>query len=95
MSRGVWLVVGGVAGAYGARKVRRAAEAFTYDGIHDRLSGLFAGARIFTAEMKAGTTEKKAELQQRLDSVPAFDAAPALEETPEETMPALEKGRKT
>ena len=37
---------GTAAGVYATTKARRAAEALTVDGIHDRLTGWFAGARV-------------------------------------------------
>jgi hypothetical protein len=71
MNRGIWFVAGTAVGAYAVTRARRAAEAFTYDGVHDRLSGLFVGARLFTAEVKAGAAEKEAELRERLELQPA------------------------
>jgi hypothetical protein len=66
MSRGLWFLAGSALGAYGVVRARRVAEALTYDGLHDRLSGLFVGARLFSAELRAGTAEKEAELRYRL-----------------------------
>jgi hypothetical protein len=71
MNRGIWFVAGTAVGAYAVTRARRAAEAFTYDGVHDRLSGLFVGARLFTAEVQAGAAEKEAELRERLELQPA------------------------
>lgn len=67
MKKGLWFVAGSAAGAYAVVRARRVAEAFTYDGIHDRLSGLFVGARIFATEVKRGAGEKEAELRARLE----------------------------
>ena len=67
MNRGLWFVAGTAVGAYAVTRARRAAEVFTYDGVHDRLSGLFVGARLFTAEVKAGAAQKETELRERLD----------------------------
>ena len=64
--RAVWFLAGGAAGVYATSKVRRVAEAFSYDGVHDRLTGWFAGARVLGEELRAGMAEKEAELQERL-----------------------------
>jgi len=70
MNKGVWFLAGSALGAYGVMRARRAAEALTYDGLHDRLSGLFVGARLFTAEVRTGAAAKETELRQRLDLMP-------------------------
>ena len=70
MNKGVWFIAGSAAGAYAVTRARRAAEAFTYDGLHDRLSGLFVGARLFVNQVKAGAAEKETELRERLDLMP-------------------------
>ena len=80
MSRGVWFVAGTAAGAFVVTRARRAAEAFTYDGLHDRLSGLFVGARLFASEVKQGAGEKEAELRRRLEPTPATPADPTSRE---------------
>ena len=69
--RTLWFVVGGAAGVYASTRTRRAAEALTVDGLHDRLTGWFAGARVLHAEFQAGREEKQAELRERLDLGPA------------------------
>jgi hypothetical protein len=68
--RGIWFVAGTAAGVYATAKARRAAEALTVDGIHDRLTGWFAGARVLAEELRTGTTEKETELRTRLSLVP-------------------------
>jgi hypothetical protein len=70
MNKGVWFLAGSALGAYGVTRARRAAEVLTYDGLHDRLSGLFVGARLFAAEFKQGAMEKETELRERLDLMP-------------------------
>ena len=50
MRRGFWFLAGAGAGVYGMVRGRRAAEAFTADGLHDRLGALFLGARMFRDE---------------------------------------------
>jgi Family of unknown function (DUF6167) len=68
--RVVWFVAGTAAGVYATAKARRAAEALTVDGVHDRLTGWFAGARVLRDEARAGMTEKETELRARLVVVP-------------------------
>jgi hypothetical protein len=68
--RGIWFVAGTAAGVYATSKARRAAEALTVEGIHDRLTGWFAGARVLADELRAGTAEKETELRARLSLVP-------------------------
>jgi hypothetical protein len=74
--RGVWFVAGAGAGVYVVLKARRAAEAFTPEGFHDRLAGLQLGWHLFSDEVRAGMTEKETELRQRL--VVGLDGTPAL-----------------
>ena len=47
-------------------RARRAAEAFTPDGLADRLAGLSAGLRLFGDEVRAGMAEKENDLRERL-----------------------------
>ena len=62
----MWFLAGGAAGVYATSKVRRLAEALSYDGVHDRLTGWFAGARVVRDELRAGIVEKETELLERL-----------------------------
>ena len=64
--RTVWFLAGGAAGVYATSKARRLADALSYDGVHDRLTGWFAGARVVRDELRAGIAEKEAELTERL-----------------------------
>ena len=68
--RVLWFAAGTAAGVYATTKARRAAEALTVDGIHDRLTGWFAGARVLTDELRAGAAAKETELRDRLAPVP-------------------------
>ncbi len=68
--RALWFAAGTAAGVYATTKARRAAEALTVDGIHDRLTGWFAGARVLRDELRAGAHEKETELRGRLALVP-------------------------
>ena len=66
MSRALWFVAGAGAGAYALMKARRAAEAFTPEGLADRLAGLSVGARLFGEEVRAGMVEKENDLRERV-----------------------------
>ena len=48
-------------------KARRAAEAFTPEGLRDRMAGLGLGAHLFAEEVRAGMAEKETELRERLE----------------------------
>ncbi len=82
--RTVWFLAGGAAGVYATSRVRRVAEALSYDGVHDRLTGWFAGARVVRDELRAGMAEKETELHERLAlgggatvlALPSSDPAP-------------------
>ncbi|MCW2786294.1 MAG: hypothetical protein JWP74_2811 [Marmoricola sp.] len=66
MRRGFWFVAGAGAGVYVVIKARRAAEAFTPDGMRDRLSGLAVGAQLFADEVRTGMHERETELREQL-----------------------------
>jgi len=70
MSRGLWFVAGAGAGVWGMIRGRRAAEAFTAEGLHDRVSALFLGARMFRAEVARGAAFRETELRGRFAVVP-------------------------
>ncbi len=76
MSRGLWFVAGAGAGMYAVVRARRAAEAFTPDGLRDRWAGLGVGASLFADEVRAGRAEKENELRERLGL--ALDGPPQL-----------------
>ena len=65
--RAIWFVAGAGAGVYAVTKARRLAEAFTPEGLEDRLAGLAVGAHLFNEEVRTGMAEKEKELRQRLD----------------------------
>jgi hypothetical protein len=77
MGRGLWFAAGAGAGVYAMVRGRRAAEAFTVDGLRDRWSGLALGARLVRDEVVRGQAEKETELRERFGMVP--HGAPALE----------------
>jgi hypothetical protein len=66
MRRGFWFVAGAGAGVYAMVRARRAAEAFTPDGLRDRVAGLGVGAHLFAEEVRVGMTERETELRERL-----------------------------
>ncbi|HYH35134.1 MAG TPA: DUF6167 family protein [Nocardioides sp.] len=70
MRRGLWFVAGAGAGVYGVLRGRRAAEAFTAEGLHDRVSALFLGARLFRDEVAQGAAERESQLRERFGVVP-------------------------
>lgn len=73
--RVLWFVAGTAAGVYATVKIRHAAEALTVEGMHDRLTGWFAGARVLQDEVRTGMAEKETDLRARLAVVP--DGGPA------------------
>lgn len=70
MSRGLWFVAGAGAGIYGMVRGRRAAEAFTVDGLRDRVEALWLGARLFRDEVAQGAAERETELRERFGVLP-------------------------
>lgn len=67
MNRGVWFLAGAGAGAYALTRARRVAEAFTPDGMRDRVAGLAVGARVLAEEYRAGQAEAEDEVRRRVD----------------------------
>lgn len=74
MTRGLWFAAGASAGVYVMVKARRAVEAFTPEGVRDRMAGLGLGAHLFAEEVRAGMGEKETELRERLGL--ALDGSP-------------------
>ena len=66
MRRTAWFVVGAAAGAVVVSRAKRASQVLTYDGLTDRLAGVFAGARVFGEEVANAASEKETELRRRL-----------------------------
>lgn len=71
MRGAIWFVVGAGAGVYAMVKGRRAAEAFTADGLRDRAQALGVGARIFRDELATGKAEKELELREWIETTGA------------------------
>jgi hypothetical protein len=51
---------------YAVVRARRAAEAFSPDGLRDRVAGLGVGAHLCADEVRAGMAERETELRERL-----------------------------
>jgi len=85
--RTLWFVAGGAAGVYATTRTRRVVESLTVDGIHDRLTGWFAGARVLQEEFRAGRADKETELRERLELGPtgSMSGRPALTQGPADT----------
>lgn len=77
MRRGFWFVAGVGAGMYAVTRARRVAEAFTVDGVKDRMHGVGLGARLLREEYAAGAAATETALRERLGLVP--DGTPELE----------------
>jgi len=78
MSRAIWFVSCAGACVDSIVRARRAAEAFTPDGLADRLAGLSLGLHLFGEEVRTGAAEKEAEVRQRLGLVPPGAGRPEL-----------------
>ncbi|HEX6517950.1 MAG TPA: DUF6167 family protein [Nocardioidaceae bacterium] len=66
MNRGFWFLAGAGAGIYTMTKARRAAEAFTPEGLRDRLAALSLGAHLLGTDLRAEMTARESELRRRL-----------------------------
>jgi hypothetical protein len=70
MRRGLWFAAGAGAGIYAMTRARRLAEAFTVDGLRDRLGAVGVGARMLRDEVAQGQAEKETELRERFGLQP-------------------------
>lgn len=61
---GVVFGAGVAAGVYGMVKVRRIAEAFTPDGMRDRIGAAVLGARLFREEVAQGQADAETRLRE-------------------------------
>jgi hypothetical protein len=81
MSRALWFVAGAATSAYAITKARRAAEAFTPEGLRDRMAALSLGAQLFGDEVREEMSARETELRDRLgiglDGDDQIEAAPA------------------
>lgn len=65
MIRGpVWFAAGAAAGVYGVVKARRVIEAFTPDGMRDRIGAAVLGARMFAEEVAQGQADAEVRIRQ-------------------------------
>jgi hypothetical protein len=77
MRRGFWFLAGAGAGVYTAFRVRRVMEAFTPDGLRDRLAGLSLGARLLGEDVSAAMADAENDLRRRLGvGLDGLEAAP-------------------
>ena len=83
MRRTLWFVAGAATSAYAITKARRAAEAFTPDGMRDRLAGLSLGAQLFSEEVRTEAAARETELRERLglglDGTTQIEVAPTAQ----------------
>jgi hypothetical protein len=77
------------AGVYGMVRARRVAEAFTPDGIRDRVKAVGLGARMLRDEVAQGTADAETGLRRRYGLPPAEEIHPALEARPP-TRPSIQ-----
>lgn len=80
MNRTLWFVAGATTGVYALSKARRAAEAFTPEGVRDRLAGLSLGVHLFKEEVRSEmvTTENDLRRRLRLELSGPVSSVPAL-----------------
>lgn len=84
MKAGLWFTAGAAAGVYGMVRVRRLAEAFTPDGMRDRIGAAFVGARMFREEVAQGQADAEIRLRDHyraLEAGPRRDVATSELET--------------
>jgi hypothetical protein len=77
----VWFTAGAGVGVYTVLRTRRIAEAFTPEGLADRLAGLAVGARLFRDEVRTGAAEAETGVRDRL-GLAAPPRSPQLTATP-------------
>ena len=95
MRRSAWFAAGAAAGAYGVVRVRRLVEAFTVDGMRDRVGAVFVGARMFREELAQGMADAETDLRERyrLASAGRAELPTGTGRTePEHATPEIERG---
>lgn len=70
MARSLWFAAGAGAAFYAMNRARHVREAFTADGLRDRVGGAALGVRLFRDEVAQGRHVKETELRERLGLVP-------------------------
>jgi len=92
MRRGFWFSAGVAAGVYGMVRARRVAEAFSPDGIRDRVKAAGVGARLLRDEIAQGAADAETGLRRHygLDSpgeqrrqLPPREPTPELTRSPQ------------
>ncbi len=78
IGRGLWFAAGAAAGVYGMVRARRIAEAFTVDGMRDRVGAVVLGARMFSEEVAQGAVEAEGDLRERYELAAAAHRAREL-----------------
>lgn len=84
MGRALWFAAGAGAGLYTTLKARRLAYRLTPQGLSDQVAAVGLGARAFADEVRAGMSEREAELAAEL-GLPALTAGRAPGPAPEST----------
>lgn len=75
MNRSFWFAAGAGAGIYASFRARRVAEAFTSDGISDRVAAVKHGGRLLREDIATAAAEKEAELREHLGASSGFVTA--------------------
>lgn len=73
--RSAWFAAGTAAGIYATVRARRLAEAFTPDGVRDRIGALGLGARMMREEFEQGRADAEADLRERYNAAAVRMAA--------------------
>lgn len=89
MRRGFWFGAGMAAGVYGMVRARRVAEAFTPDGIRDRVKAAGLGVRMLRDEVAQGTADAETGLRRRYGPLSPGAGGPAALEAPAAATPEL------
>lgn len=95
MNRSVWFGAGVAAGVYAMVRARRLAEAFTVDGMRDRVGAAVHGARVLVEEIDQGRADAELHLRERYRLAIADQQGPPEltgRSDPAESLPAPEKG---
>lgn len=73
--RSAWFAAGTAAGIYATVRARRLAEAFTPDGVRDRIGALGLGARMMREEFEQGRADAEADLREKYNAAAVRMAA--------------------
>lgn len=78
LGRGLWFAAGAAAGVYGMVRAKRVVEAFTVDGMRDRVGAAVVGARMFSEELAQGAVEAETDLREKYEIAANGLRAPEL-----------------